>query len=103
MRALALLLLMTAPALANEPGCYEQNAAGDRFIFTSDPAILTYKSTGGTVGACSYGIDGDSGYPTIICDGGDFKSTILAVGNHQVLIYGQKWSYICPGHVAHGV
>lgn len=103
MRALIVLLFLTAPALANEPGCYEQNTAGDRFIFTNDPAVLTYSAPDGTVSACSYGIDGDSGYPTIICDGGAFKSTVLAAGQHQVLIYGQKWSYICPGHVAHGV
>lgn len=103
MRALIVLLLLTVPALANEPGCYEQNAFGDKFIFTSDPAVVAFSSPSGMVSECSYGIDGTSGYPTIICDHGAFKSTILAVGNHQVLIGGQRWSYVCPGRAQNGV
>ncbi len=94
MRALVCLLLMTAPALA-APGCYEQNAAGDKLIFTSDPAELIYTHKGVTAD-CSYGIDGDSGDPTIICDRGLLKSTVVAADQHQVIIAGHRWSYQCP-------
>lgn len=94
--ALTALALMSQGALASDAGCWEANNVGDRFVLGSDPTEWTFKHRDGTAETCSYGIDGDSGLPTIQCGKSAFTAAVSNDGKKHLQILGDLWSFACP-------
>lgn len=87
--------LFASAAFAEQPGCWLQDAKGDRFVFSTNPWIWTYKPVGGKSEACAFGQDPDTGAHTLDCPDHKIIGAIVFGEDNGARILNREWTRHC--------